>query len=45
MNESYLLSELKSDEFDARLTEWGKELNVTFNEAAVTRYDAKKLKF
>lgn len=45
LNESYLLSYLKSDEFDKRLADWGKELNVTFNEAAVTRYDAKKLKF
>lgn len=43
-NESYLLSEIKSDEFEDRLIQWGKELNVTFNSAAVSRYDAKKLK-
>ena len=45
MNESYLLSYLKSEEFDGRLKEWGKALNITFNEDAVKRYDAKKLKF
>lgn len=43
-NESYLLSELKADEFEERLIQWGKELNITFNNAAVSRYDAKKLK-
>jgi len=43
-NESYLLSELKSDEFENRLIEWGKGLNITFNSASVSRYDAKKLK-
>lgn len=43
-NQSYLLSEMKADEFEDRLIQWGKELNVSFNSAAVSRYDAKKLK-
>lgn len=43
-NQSYLLSDMKGEEFEGRLIQWGKELDVTFNEAAVSRYDIKKLK-
>lgn len=43
-NEDFLLSDMKSDEFEQRLLDWGKALNVTFNQAAVSRYEAKKLK-
>ncbi len=43
-NEDYLLSDMKSEEFEQRLAQWGRELNIVFNDAAVSRYDVKKLK-
>lgn len=43
-NIDYLLSDMKSEEFEQRLIDWGKELGVSFNNSAVSRYEAKKLK-
>ncbi len=42
-NRSYLLSDLKGEEYENTVTEWGNALTVTFNDAAVKRYDIKKL--
>ena len=43
-NVDYLLSDMKSEEFEQRLIDWGKEMGVNFNSSAVSRYEAKKLK-
>lgn len=42
-NKDSVLADLKGDEFEALVDEWGKAVKLTANEAAVKRYDPKKL--
>ena len=44
-NHAKLLQEMKKDEFDEYLLEQSKDVQVTFNDAAIKRYTPEKLKF
>ena len=43
-NRESILAEMKSDEFEKTIEQWGKDLKPEFNNAAVNRYKPEKLK-